>query len=113
MVSYCFLLMKVSRAVFCRISSTSTRGTGSGRLIESGDFDPGDAVSYFPQDAEAGFILLCTAELRSNLRIRTHMQEMMRAHRSKRICRLRIPEVGEDSPRANRAPTDSLAGPDP
>jgi ferredoxin len=57
--------------------------TCAGQLLEPGEFDPSDAVSYYPQDREAGYILLCTAKARSNLRIRTHMQTEMRAHRKK------------------------------
>ena len=57
--------------------------TCAGELVEPGEFDPSDAVSYYPQDREAGYILLCTAKARSNLRIRTHMQTEMRAHRKK------------------------------
>ena len=48
---------------------------------EPGEFDPSAAVSYYPQDREAGYILLCTAKARSNLRIRTHVQTEMRTHR--------------------------------
>lgn len=55
--------------------------TCAGKLVEPGEFDPGDAVSYYPQDREAGYVLLCTAKARSNLRIRTHMQTEMRDHR--------------------------------
>jgi ferredoxin len=55
--------------------------TCAGELLDAGEFDPSDAVSYYPQDREAGYILLCTAKARSNLRIRTHMQTEMRAHR--------------------------------
>jgi ferredoxin len=55
--------------------------TGAGELLEPGEFDPSDTVSYYPQDREAGYILLCTAKARSNLRLRTHMQREMRAHR--------------------------------
>jgi ferredoxin len=55
--------------------------TCSGQLLEPGEFDPSDAVSYFPQDREAGFVLLCTAKPRWNLCIRTHTQTAMRAHR--------------------------------
>ncbi|PYU22533.1 MAG: hypothetical protein DMG32_18020 [Acidobacteria bacterium] len=43
--------------------------TCAGELVEPGEFDPSDAVSYYPQDREAGYILLCTALVRSNLRI--------------------------------------------
>lgn len=55
--------------------------TCAGKLLEPGEFDASDAVSYYPQDREAGYILLCTAKARSNLRIRTHMQTEMRVHR--------------------------------
>ena len=55
--------------------------TCAGELLEPGEFDPSDAVSYYPEDREAGYILLCTAKARSNLRIRTHRQTEMRAHR--------------------------------
>ena len=57
--------------------------TCAGQLSAPGDFDSSDAVSYFPQDRAAGFILLCTAKPRSNLRIRTHMQNAIREHRRK------------------------------
>jgi len=57
--------------------------TCAGKLVERGEFDPSDAVSYYPQDREAGYVLLCTAKARSNLRIHTHMQTEMRAHRKK------------------------------
>ena len=57
--------------------------TCAGKLAEPGEFDPSDAVSYYPQDRAAGYILLCTAKARSNLRIRTHRQTEMRAHRTK------------------------------
>lgn len=63
--------------------------TCSGQLLEAGEFDPDDAVSYYPQDRAAGFILLCTAKPRSNLRIRTHTQTAMRDHRQK--CGLPAP----------------------
>ena len=55
--------------------------TCAGRLGKPGEFDPSDAVAYFPQDRDAGFILLCTAFPRSNLEIRTHQQFAMREHR--------------------------------
>jgi ferredoxin len=44
---------------------------------------------YFPQDREAGFILLCTAQPRSDLVIRTHQRAAMRDHRL--ACRLPTP----------------------
>lgn len=57
--------------------------TCAGQLLEPGEFDSTDARSYYPQDREAGFILLCTATARANLRIRTHVQTEMRIHRQK------------------------------
>jgi ferredoxin len=61
--------------------------TCAGRLVGGGEFDQRDAASYFPQDREAGYILLCTAKPCSNLRIRTEVQEKMRDHR----LRLNLP----------------------
>jgi ferredoxin len=55
--------------------------TCAGRLENRGEVDQSDSVSYFPQDREAGFVLLCTAKPRSDLRIRTHQQSEMRRHR--------------------------------
>jgi ferredoxin len=50
--------------------------TCAGELLAPGEFDPSDAVSYYPQDREAGYILLCTATTRSNLRIRAHRKQI-------------------------------------
>jgi ferredoxin len=55
--------------------------TCAGRLLEPGDFDSSDAVAYYPQDRDAGFVLLCTASPRSDLEIQTHQQFAMRQHR--------------------------------
>ncbi len=55
--------------------------TCAGRLENNGAVDQSDSVSYYPQDREAGFVLLCTAKPRSPLKIRTHQQTEMRAHR--------------------------------
>jgi ferredoxin len=55
--------------------------TCAGRLVGSGEVDHGDADLYFPEDGAAGFVLLCTAKPCSELTIRTHQQEAMRAHR--------------------------------
>ncbi|MGH6943635.1 MAG: 2Fe-2S iron-sulfur cluster-binding protein [Geminicoccaceae bacterium] len=54
--------------------------TCAGRVLE-GEFDPSEALRYYPQDQRAGFILLCTARPRSRMRIVTHQKEEMRAHR--------------------------------
>lgn len=55
--------------------------TCAGQLLQPGEFDQSDAESYFAQDREAGFVLLCTAQPRSNLYIRTHLEKKMRSHR--------------------------------
>jgi ferredoxin len=57
--------------------------TCAGELLARGEFDPSDAVSYYAQDREAGYILLCTAKALSDLCIRTHRQTEMREHRQK------------------------------
>lgn len=58
--------------------------TCAGKVLE-GDarlyIDNGDALRYFPQDAEAGFVLLCTAKPKANCRILTHQSEKLREHR--------------------------------
>ena len=54
--------------------------TCAARLIE-GDLDQSAAVSYFPVDRSAGFVLLCTARPRSDLVLETHQQWAMRDHR--------------------------------
>lgn len=52
----------------------------AGKLLE-GKVDQSDSVSYYPQDREAGFVLLCTGKPLSDLRIRTHQQGEMRRYR--------------------------------
>lgn len=54
--------------------------TCAGKVLE-GDFDPAEALRYYDEDRRAGFILLCTAQPRSAMRILTHQKEAMRAHR--------------------------------
>jgi ferredoxin len=56
--------------------------TCAGRLL-SGAVDQTSANSYFPEDKEARFVLLCTAKPQSDVRIRTHQQDLMRQHRAK------------------------------
>ena len=58
--------------------------TCAGQIEGDGEFDQSDSDAYFPADREAGYILLCTAKARSDLRIRTHQQESMRAYRVSR-----------------------------
>ncbi|MGH9529230.1 MAG: 2Fe-2S iron-sulfur cluster-binding protein [Terriglobales bacterium] len=58
--------------------------TCAGRLEGSGEVDQSDSVSYYPEDREAGFVLLCTGKPRSSLRIRTHQAVAMRKHRKQK-----------------------------
>jgi ferredoxin len=55
--------------------------TCAARVEGPGEWDQSLARRYFPQDREAGFILLCTARPRSDLVIRTHQREALRDHR--------------------------------
>jgi ferredoxin len=55
--------------------------TCAGYLENNGEVDQSDSVSYYPQDKQAGFILLCTGKPRSALSIRTHQEAEMRQHR--------------------------------
>ncbi len=54
--------------------------TCAGRVL-SGNFDPAEALRYYDADRAAGFILLCTARPRSDLRILTHESAAMRENR--------------------------------
>ncbi len=54
--------------------------TCAGRVLQ-GVVDQSEARRIYPQDEAAGFVLLCSAFPRSNLRILTRQKEEMRAHR--------------------------------
>lgn len=54
--------------------------TCAGRLLE-GIVEHDHPDLYFAEDEAAGFILLCRAMPRSEVRIRTHQEWEMRAHR--------------------------------
>ncbi len=56
--------------------------TCAGKLIE-GSVDQADADLFFPEDSKQGFVLLCRAKPRSDLRILTHQASQMREHRVK------------------------------
>jgi len=58
--------------------------TCAGRLENDGETDQSDSLAYFPEDRNAGFVLLCTAKPCSNLTIRTHQQRQMREFRKQR-----------------------------
>jgi ferredoxin len=55
--------------------------TCAGRMEGPGEVDQSDSVTYFPEDREAGFVLLCTGKPCSELTIRTHQAVEMRKHR--------------------------------
>ena len=55
--------------------------TCAGRLLDGGEVDQSDSISYFPQDRQAGFVLLCTGKPCSHLRVLTNQQEQMRQDR--------------------------------
>lgn len=54
--------------------------TCAGRIL-SGTVDQSASFRFYPEDADAGFVLLCTARPTSDLRIETHQKEPMRLHR--------------------------------
>jgi ferredoxin len=54
--------------------------TCAARLLQ-GDVDQTAASGYFPEDRQAGYVLLCTARPRSDLLLETHQEDAMRAHR--------------------------------
>jgi ferredoxin len=56
----------------------------AGRVEGAGEWNQAASRRYFPADREAGFILLCTAQPLSNLRIRTHQHTAMRDYRLSR-----------------------------
>jgi ferredoxin len=49
--------------------------------ILSGAVDQSLSRGYFPRDKEEGYALPCTARPRSDVRLRTHQQSMMREYR--------------------------------
>ena len=54
--------------------------TCAGLLLE-GTVEHDHPDAYFPEDKSAGYVLLCRAMPRSNVRIRTHQQDQMRQYR--------------------------------
>jgi ferredoxin len=55
--------------------------TCAGKLVQ-GAVDQSEARRIYPQDDAAGYVLLCSAFARSDLRILTHQMEAMRVHRT-------------------------------
>jgi ferredoxin len=52
----------------------------AGKVLQ-GQVDQSEARRIYPEDEQAGFVLLCSAFARSDLRILTHQKEAMRVHR--------------------------------
>ena len=55
--------------------------TCAGRVLQ-GKVVQHEALRLYPEDEAAGFVLLCSAFARSDLRIRTHQKEELRALRA-------------------------------
>ncbi len=66
--------------------------TCTGQLVGEGKVDQSASLRYFPEDAAAGFVLLCTAKPRSDLQIRTHQRIALRDRRI--ACGLPTPRGG-------------------
>jgi ferredoxin len=54
--------------------------TCASRLL-NGEVDQSDAIRYYPEDKEAGFVLICSAKPRPNLCIKTHQKKEMQNQR--------------------------------
>lgn len=52
--------------------------TCAARVEGAGQWDQSASTRYYPQDREDGFILICTAHARSDLKLRTHQRKAMR-----------------------------------
>lgn len=52
-------------------------------ILLKGKVDQSEALRYYKEDKEAGFLLICSAKPRSNLIIKTHQKEEMQEHRKK------------------------------
>ncbi len=69
--------------------------TCAGRVLE-GEVDQSEARWLYPADEEAGFVLLCSAFPRSDLRILTHQREAMREHRAADGSLLRLSSLVQE-----------------
>lgn len=54
--------------------------TCAARLL-AGQVDQSEARRLFPEDVAAGFVLICSAYARSDVRLLTNQREAMKAHR--------------------------------
>ena len=77
-------ILDAAKDAGCPLPATCLQGwciTCGGRLL-MGQVDHSQATRYYPQDEEAGFVLLCCATPRSDLKIQTHLADEMAAHRA-------------------------------
>ncbi|MEE9276561.1 MAG: 2Fe-2S iron-sulfur cluster-binding protein [bacterium] len=77
-------ILDAAKEVGCPLPATCLQGwciTCAGRLLE-GEADHSQATRFYPQDRQAGFVLLCCATACSNLKIRTHQADAMANHRA-------------------------------
>ncbi len=56
--------------------------TCAARLV-SGEVDQRDSRRYYPEDRQAGFVLPCTGQARSDVVLETHARDAMRKNREK------------------------------
>lgn len=56
---------------------------GCAGRVEHGRVDQSDALRVYQEDIDAGFVLLCSARPKSDVRVRTHQKDAMRRHRRK------------------------------
>ena len=76
-------ILDACRKAGLSLPSTCLQGwclTCSARLLE-GEVDQSDALRYYQEDRDAGFIPLCSAKPRSAIRVQTHAKKAMQRHR--------------------------------
>jgi ferredoxin len=76
-------LLDVAAAVGLELPSMCLQGwcTTCAAKVLQGTVDQSEALRVYPADEAAGFVLLCSAYPRSNLRILTHQRDALREHR--------------------------------
>ncbi len=72
------------RVCGCRPSAIEDDGLTCAARLVKGEFDQSAAYSYYTEDREAGFVLLSTAQPRSEMESVTHRQWVMRDYRRER-----------------------------
>lgn len=72
-------ILDVGRREGLDLPSTCLQGwcLSCSAYLDRGEVDQSEAFRYFQEDRDSGFILLCSAKARSDLRIRTGAKEAM------------------------------------